>query len=257
MKRTAFAIFAFFLLNLSISFPALVHAQTKTAGVAVSLPIAETNLKDGNIISASPDGYRLARVIYDSNLYGVYTESPAIFLQNSDPKLKPVITSGKAEVLVSSINGDIKENDFITTSTIPGVGQKADKNGVILGTALQDYSNSDKNASGRILVAVNPHFNASFNDAATNLWQALENASNPALLTQLSSLRYIIAAMIVLISFVIGFMYFGRIAAKGIEALGRNPLAGRMIQLNLILNLFIMIVVVSFGIGVAYLILIL
>jgi hypothetical protein len=159
--------------------------------------------------------------------------------------------------LVSSINGNIKKNDFITTSTIAGVGQKATRNGMILGTALQDYSSSNQKLSGKILVVISPHFIASFEDNKTNVLEVLRNASDPTTLTQATSLRYVLAAGIVLIAFGIGFVFFGRITSQGVEALGRNPLASRMIQVSLIFNLIIMIIIVAAGLGLGYMILIL
>jgi len=258
MKSTALIILTFFLFTLSIFFPISIYAQSMGVGTAVSIPIVDKNVKDGNIIASTSKGYGLTATAYDSNMYGVYTQSPAIFLQNTnDSQAKPVTISGKVNVLVSSINGNIKKNDFITSSTISGIGQKATRNGMILGTALQDYSNSDQKAAGKIMVAVNPHFNAAFADNKTNVLEVLRNASDPTTLTQATSLRYIIAAGIVLISFAFGFIYFGRVASRGVEALGRNPLAGRSIQLSMILNLTLMIVIVLAGLGIGYLILIL
>jgi len=258
MKYTAFIASVLLLLILSIFSPVPIYAQSASVGTAISISIIDKNVKDGSIIVSTPKGYGLSTLVYDSNIYGVYTESPAIFLQNtSDPQAKPVTTSGKVSVLVSSINGNIKKNDFITTSTIPGVGEKATRNGMVLGTALQDYSNSDQKATGKIMVAVNPHLNGAFKSNGTNVLEVLKNASDPTLLTQLASLRYIIAAGIVLISFGIGFIYFGRIASSGVEALGRNPLASRIIQLNLVLNLILMIIIVAVGLGIGYMILVL
>lgn len=258
MKYAALAVSIFILFTLGIFSPVLIYAQSKSVGTAVSVLIIDKNVQDGAIITSSAKGYGLATIAYDSNVYGVYTQSPSIFLQNTaDTQAKPVTTSGKANVLVSSIGGNIKKNDFITTSTIAGVGQKATRNGMILGTALQDYSNSNQKATGKILVAISPHFSASFADNKTNILEVLRNASDPTTLTQATSLRYILAAGIVLISFSVGFVYFGRITSRGVEALGRNPLASRIIQLNLILNLVIMIVIVAAGLGLGYMILIL
>jgi hypothetical protein len=258
MKYTALIVTSFILLISSIISPIPIYAQNKSVSTAVSIQIEDKNAKDGSIITSTPKGYVLTTTDYDSNMYGVYTESPSIFLQNTDdPSAKPVTTSGKAYVLVSSVNGNIKRNDLITTSTIPGVGQKATRNGMVLGTALQDYSSSDKKATGKILIAINPHFNSPLSNTRTNLIEALRSASDPSMLTQLSALRYILVAIIVLISFGVGFVYFGRIAATGVEALGRNPLASRIIQINLILNFLIMIAVIAVGIGIGYLILIL
>ncbi len=258
MKYAALIASVIFLLLLSLSFPVSIYAQNQSVGTAVSILIIDKDVKDGNIIVATPKGYTLTTTAYNSNMYGVYTESPAIFLQNTaEESTKPVTTSGKANVLVTSINGNIKKNDFITTSTIKGVGEKATRNGMVLGTALQDYSNSNQKATGKILVAINPHFNASFADTKTNVLEVLRNASDPTTLTQATSLRYVLAAGIVLISFGIGFVYFGRVTSSGVEALGRNPLASRMIQLSLVLNLALMVIIILVGLGIGYMILIL
>lgn len=239
-------------------FPISIYAQNTSAGTAVSIPIADKNAKDGSIIISTPKGFALSSTAYDTNMYGVLTESPAIYLQNQDDDtLKPVTSSGKVYVLVSSINGNIKKQDFITTSTIAGVGQKATRNGMVLGTALADYSNSNQKVTAKILVAVNPHFNASFADTKTNVLEVLRNASDPTTLTQATSLRYVVAAGIVLASFAIGFIYFGRVTSSGVEALGRNPLASRTIQLSLVFNLVLMIVIILVGLGIGYMILIL
>lgn len=257
MKHTALTITTFVLLTLGVFFSAPVYAQNSSAGTAVSIPIVDKSVKDGNIIVSTPKGYNLTTTPYYSNIYGVYTESPAIFLQNtSDQEAKPVVTSGKVSVLVSSANGDIKKNDFITTSSTAGVGQKATRNGMILGTALQDYSNSDKKAVGKIIVAVNPHFNAAFEENKTNVLEVLRN-SDPRAITQLTSLRYLLAAGIVLLAFGIGFVYFGRVTSKGVEALGRNPLASRTIQVNIVLNLLLMVAIIAVGLGIGYMILVL
>lgn len=243
---------------LALLSPILTYAQNTSAGTAVSIPIIDKNAKDGSIIISTPKGFALSSTTYDTNMYGVLVESPAIYLQNtSDPNSKSVTSSGKVYVLVSSINGNIKKNDFITTSTIAGVGQKATRNGMVLGTALDDYGSSNQKVTGKILVTVSPHFNASFADTKTNVLEVLRNASDPTTLTQATSLRYVVAAGIVLASFAIGFIYFGRVTSSGVEALGRNPLASRTIQLSLVFNLVLMIVIILVGLGIGYMILIL
>ncbi|MEK7517564.1 MAG: hypothetical protein AAB583_03360 [Patescibacteria group bacterium] len=234
------------------------HAQSNSSGIAVSANIVDKDAKDGSIIVSSPKGYGTTTIPYNPNIYGVLTENPAIHIQNTEaPGTKPLITWGKAYVLVSGANGKIAKNDYITTSKIAGVGQKADKNGRVLGIALEDYNNPDQKSTGKILVAVNPNFNTSLGNARTNLIETLKNATDFSPLSQLTSLRYILASAIVVLSFIIGFIYFGRIARSGIEALGRNPLASRLIQLNIIFNLFLMVAIILVGLGLAYLILIL
>ncbi len=234
-------------------------AQTATSsGVAISVKVIDKNAKDGNIIVLTNKGYALSKNAYDTNIYGVVSDNPSLYLKNTEqPDTRSVVTWGKAYVLVSTVNGNIEKNDFITSSNTPGVGQKATQNGRILGAAIEEYKSSNPRSVGKILVAISPNFISSFGNIRTNLLDTARNALDLYPLSQLTSLRYVLAAIIVLASFVIGFTYFGRIARSGIEALGRNPLASRLIQINMVFNLFLMIIIIMVGLALAYLILVL
>lgn len=233
------------------------YSQTST-GLAIPIPITDKNVQDGDIITSDQTGYKRSNTTYDPNVYGVISADPALsFKKPNDSKSYPVITTGIAYVRVSASNGPIKKNDQITTSTIPGVGQKATTNGFIVGVALEDYNNSNPKAVEKILVSVNPRFNAAFRANATNLLESIRTVSASPLLSPLTTLRYLLAAFIAIASFVLGFMYFGRIARTGVEALGRNPLAARIIQLGIVINVLLTAVIILVGIGIAYLILIL
>lgn len=255
MKYLAIAFGVFALLTF---FFAKTNGQETSSGVAISIPMAQKDAKDGSIISSSAKGYVLSSVPYDPSVYGVITEDPSLFIQNTNlPDTKPAVTSGKAYVRVSTINGAIKINDFVTSSEIPGVGQKATINGFILGTALQNYSEVNPNKTGKILVSIDPRFSSSFTGFRGNLIQLLRDSGGVFNLSPLASFRYILAAFIAILSFLLGFIYFGRAARSGVEAMGRNPLAGRMIQLGIIFNLVLTIGIMAVGFGIAYLILIL
>jgi F0F1-type ATP synthase membrane subunit c/vacuolar-type H+-ATPase subunit K len=67
--------------------------------------------------------------------------------------------------------------------------------------------------------------------------------------------KYIVAALVVIVSFVLTFMTFGRTAAKGVEALGRNPAASGLINLGIIFNISISVAITLVGLIVAFLIL--
>ena len=229
-------------------------------GVAISVPVVDKDIQDGDIIASTEQGYKLANYAYQPSIYGVHTNNPALFLENGDTTLNigityPVITSGKAYVRVSTVNGGIKRNDFITSSDIKGAGQKASANGYVLGTALEDYTESDNKKVGKILVYINPHFNAAFIAVRENLIQSLKNIAASPTLAPLTTFRYILAAIIAVGSFIIGFIHFGRIVKTGIVALGRNPLAGVFIQVGVLMNIVLTIGIVLAGLGVSYLIL--
>jgi F0F1-type ATP synthase membrane subunit c/vacuolar-type H+-ATPase subunit K len=53
----------------------------------------------------------------------------------------------------------------------------------------------------------------------------------------------------------LGFVFFGRVVARGVEAMGRNPLAGSLIAVSVVFNLILTVVIMLVGLGIAYLIL--
>ena len=252
-------IFVFFLTFFLLAGLLSVFAQTDGIVTGIALPVAveDKNVKSGDIITATSKGYRLSTYAYDPSLYGVVTASPAVSLREKNTSAVSVISFGKALVRISTINGAIKKNDFITSSKVLGVGQKADVNGFILGIALENYSNSNPNAVGKILVSINPHYNATFIGVRANLLQNLKVVAAAPLLSPLTTFRYLLAAIVTIVSFVLGFIYFGRIVRTGVEALGRNPLAARTIQLGIVLNVVLTAGIILIGVGIAYLILIL
>lgn len=227
-------------------------------GVAISIPVSE-KVQDGDIIVARDSGYKLGSEPYQATIYGVITDNPAVFLENGDSAITgttyPVLISGKAFVRVSSANGPIKKNDLLTTSSVKGVGQKATVNGFVVGTALEDYTENDPKKIGKILVYIDPHFSADFLGVRENILQNLKNIAASPTLAPLTTLRYLLAALIAAASFIIGFVHFGRIVRTGIEALGRNPLATVFIQVSVLLNVGLTIGIILVGLGISYLIL--
>jgi F0F1-type ATP synthase membrane subunit c/vacuolar-type H+-ATPase subunit K len=67
-------------------------------------------------------------------------------------------------------------------------------------------------------------------------------------------LKTILAAIIALLTIVLCFRNFGRVGRAGIEAAGRNPLAGRLITGSIILNVVFTLITGIVGLGLAYLI---
>ena len=51
---------------------------------------------------------------------------------------------------------------------------------------------------------------------------------------------------------VVEFIYFGKVVESGVEALGRNPLSGRLIQSGVLMNLGFMIAVIGCAILISY-----
>lgn len=238
------------------SLDGLLAQENPLPGIAIPEKISGS-VEDGHLICSTSGGYALCDSEYSSAIYGVVNFNPAAAFETGAAGTFLVINDATAGVKISSINGNIKEGDYLTSSKTAGVAMKATRNGFVLGTALGVYENSDPNAVGEVNVSINIHPTISLSDARVNLIQAIKDGFATQVWGPVASLRYILAALLVITSFVLGFLFFGRVVKTGIEALGRNPLAGRMIQLTVVFNIFLTIVIVGVGIGIAYLILIL
>lgn len=258
MNKIFFFIFLIFLITL-IS-PNEIFSQEKvSSGIAISISVINNGVTDGDIISSTDKGYVRAKIAYDPSLYGVIVEKPAVSFESSQANMYPVITSGKVYVRVSSINGNIKIGDFITSSITAGVGQRGEGQAYMLGTALENYENSDTQATGIILVSLKPGYNTNVvsGGRGINLLSNVKSAASSPFLTPLTSLRYMLAVIVTAVSFFAGIWYFGRFGKTGIEALGRNPLAAKTIALGIAINLLLTVVIMGAGLFLAYLILVL
>ncbi len=230
--------------------------QNISLGIANYVPIEGDNVQNGDIISSTSTGYFLSKSPYDPLVIGVVSTKPAVSLnlQTGEKGTYPVVTSGNVEVNVTSINGDIKEGDFIASSVIPGAGMKAKQTGYVIGRALEPFAAKDKKSIGSINIALNLHYSYSSEKTASNLKDILNLSILASYESPSAVFKYVVAGVVILISFVLGVISFGRVANTGVEALGRNPLAGKMIQIGIILNVLITLSIIAAGFGMAFLI---
>lgn len=209
--------------------------------------IADKEAQDGDILVSSPQGLIRASQNYDKAIFGVFNSQPVVVFRSGEEG-QPVIRSGVAEVNVTNLNGEIHFGDYITSSSNPGKGMKAIDSGHALGVALEGLSGNE----GKIRVAIKIEFAEIETPRFVSRLFAflgralLENVNDPKKLGDL--IRYIAAAIIVLLSFTFAFLTFSRSVSKSIEAIGRNPLARHTIQFTLILNLILMVVTAIVGV---------
>jgi len=244
-------------LNLSSAKVSFAQNQEILPGVGSSMALRGDNIVDGEIVCSMPEGYGRCNREYDPAMFGVVNLNPAAGFETGETGYYLVVQDSSANVKVTSKNGNIKEGDYITSSDKEGIGQRASRNGYVLGTALTAYESSDTETVGEVVISLSIHPTVDLTDAKANLWQVIKEGFSVPVWGPLTSLRYILAAFMIVLSFVLGFIYFGRVVKTGVEALGRNPLAGRMIQLTVVFNIFLTIVIVGVGLAIAYLILIL
>lgn len=240
-----------------VTFPATSKAQFGGAGLAVTSEFAPGEVIEGDVMCSGSEGTKRCGFDYDVTMMGVYIEKPGVVLENKkSDTTKPVVPLGNAFVRVSTINGPIKKGDFVTSSTKSGIAQRATKSGNVLGVAMEDFTTADANEIGKIMVSIHIRPAIVATSARGNLVETLKQGLLAPTLTPLASLRYVLAILIAGAAFILGFVYFGKVAKGGIEAIGRNPLAGRLIQMNVILNLALTVLIMGGGLVLAYVILI-
>ncbi len=236
--------------------PSFLYASNTSFALANYLPVTDKNVSDGAIVSFTPKGYFLSKSGYDPLSFGVVTSHPAISLQvQQNANTYPVVSTGDTLVQVTTINGDIKKDDPITTSQIPGSGMKATQTGYIIGVSLENYASNNKKQVKLISVRLNFHYNLTQSSVKSGFFDVLNASTFATYQEPIKAFQYVVAAVVVILSFVMSFFLFARTANKGIEALGRNPLASKMIQVGIFLNVAIAISIVVAGIIVAFIVL--
>ena len=238
------------------------EARAVFLALAVSVPIDSDEVLSGQIVSISGGRYVLSSQEYDSAVVGVVDLLPAINLDlKATEAIYPVVSEGHAYVRVSQSNGVILAGDWITSSSIQGVGMKASGAGYVIGQALEGFSPQSPQDIGEILVSLEVRFlefdKSRADDTLVNLitdliaeilsLTAAYASDEPSLV-----FRYLVAAIIILIVIIISYFGFARVARNGIVALGRNPLAKNSIITGIVLNVAIAVVIVVAGMLVAY-----
>lgn len=225
------------------------------SGFATSTAISG-DYKDGDVVCVDKSNVnKVCTKEYDSNMLGVIVENPSISFTNSLEGV-PLVSLGNVYTNVTGANGSIKKGDFVTSSNVAGVAQLAKKSGYVLGVALEDYLQTDPGQVGKILVSVNIRPAVLSEGAGSNLMELIKDGVSGAFESPLSALRYVIAGILVVVSFVFGILHFGKMAKSGVEAIGRNPLAAKTIQFGILINVLIAIVIMAVGLGIAYLVLV-
>lgn len=186
-----------------------------------------------------------------SRLFGIVVRSneSAVTL-STDTTGVYVTTTGRYEILVSTVGGDIKSGEYITASAIDGIGMKAGTTQeLIIGQALQDFEISNPDAVlttttvttpdgktenvviGRILADLDVKRNPRLSQSAPELIVRFSEliAGKPV-----SLLRVYAAMAVLLVTAGLGgsMLYAG--IKSSITAIGRNPLSKRSIMKGLL-----------------------
>src|SRR5258708_1675540 len=218
-KIVQYRVLFFFLLLSGIGYSLVSRASFDT--VAVSVVIEDKGAQSGDVVSLKNAKYYLSTEAYDPQMFGVIIDNPDLSIQDLDmTSFKYLVSAGQLSVRVSNTNGKIKKGDFLTSSTIKGVAEKADTTGEVLGVALEDYNPRSPNDIGMItmLLGIKSAYVGNTSVRA-NLLQTLRSGSSAVFISPIDSLRYTLAAIVIGATFLLGFTSFGRISGNSLHAL--------------------------------------
>ncbi len=216
------------------------QAQSVTRGYG-----SDQTLQRGMIVGVSkvdPTKVETVDITNIKNILGVVVsqnDSP-ITLSDANQKVF-VTTAGRYDVLVSDENGNIKPQDYVTLSSVGGIGMRASQDQanivgrsvgsfdagsrILSTTVLSDKKGGQKTIHiGRVAVEINISKNP-LAKTVDSLPSFLGSASRAIAGKQVSALRVYLSAILFLAGTLVAgtIMYAG--VKSGVSAVGRNPLS--------------------------------
>jgi hypothetical protein len=263
---------SFIVFGTSVAMASSANTQNISQGYIASGPIqtgmiVKLDTKDANKVT-SLDMKSITK------MFGVVIPATgaALTLGRSGSGQQVYVTNyGQHDVLVTNQNGPIQTGDYITISSVNGVGMKADNaeplvlgqaagnfNGTtnVQGTANLTTSNGQKIsvAIGMVPVDIGIISNP-LKQTSQGLPNILIKVTKFATNKSVSASRVYLSLLIVLAGVVVAstMVYAG--VKNGIISLGRNPLAKKAIGGSLLRLILVAIIIFAISLGVAYAIL--
>lgn len=197
----------------------------------------------------------------DDNLVSLTNESTDVL----------VTTSGEVNVFMTDVNGKVAKGELVTISPISGALMKSLDQGpnskFIMGTALEDFNDSEATSqtvndaqNGQRVVRVDKvkiEINRSIDtktpaEEATTFLQVAGESITGRPVGQVQVFAAILVLLIVLI--VEGSIIYGAVHST-IAALGRNPLAKKVVFKQILQVSWLALIVLLFGLGAIYIVL--
>lgn len=244
------------------------------AALANAYATDDTELIPGMVValseSSTAEEPKVERAALDkkAKVIGVSTttDNQVLTVGSSNAKIF-VQTTGEATVFVADINGVVKNGDLLAPSPLLGVLMKADESTApVVGIAIEDF---DENAAetqtvqegegeGQVKIdkiRVNLDHMAASNQQASGTDSSLERLGRAVVGKEVGEIQVIAALAIFLIVLVAeGGIIYGAISSS-ITAVGRNPLAGKIIRREMTRVVGVAVAVLVIGVAAIYAIL--
>ena len=183
-----------------------------------------------------------------------------------------VANSGHYELLVSNQNGSIEKGDYITMSSLPGIGMKADTSKPkIIGKATSNFGKGSdsletvtlKNNNGSttdvsvglisadVYLGSNPFYQNNLSSIPGFLSRVADTITNKPI----SPVRIYLSTFVLLMALLITGIILYSTVRNSIVAFGRNPLARKNIIIGMVQTTTIALIILIAGVFAVYLIL--
>jgi hypothetical protein len=218
-----------------LSFLSSVKADTIVRGFKTKVPLDVGIIVE--LAKNSTDTVEASSANHPTKIYGVVIDpsQAPVTLQKSGEEVF-VATGGSYPTLVSTENGSISAGDYISISSIGGIGAKAKDEPTVLGKALENFdgrknvitATKDGHRIGRISVSIIPGKNPLVKDNVAipaplkRLGQAIAGKNISALRIYAALGIFVITAMVAVSVLTVG-------VKSSITAIGRNPLSKKSI----------------------------
>lgn len=223
---------------------ALLNAQG-AAAISQSFQTSDSNLTAGALMAlktGSNNTVELATIDNVQRLVGVVGTDTLVELGNGSGT--QVVTSGVTLALVSDANGPINAGDKVTASPIAGVGQKATSSVQVVGIAQAGLTTSNAKTTtvqaqdgtqiqvhiAKIPLQVNVTFYVPPGGQASFLPAFLQDFANAVSGKEVSPVRVVIAALILVLAFVSIAVLLYSTVRSSIISIGRNPLSEKAVR---------------------------
>lgn len=252
--------------------------EVKYGGGSVQAYATKTPLQVGTIVQLDGKGSQNVEPALQKNLdnmFGVVVDrNQLLTVTSGEPSQAEayVAVSGTYNVLVNDQAGTIKPGDYITMSSIDGIGMKAGTDekvvlgravngfdgGTALGTApLKDTTgNIIKNVKlGSIAATINVQHNPNDVTTKSNLPEFLERLGEQIAEKEVSPIRIYLSLGITVVSILsaIAVLYAG--VRNSIISIGRNPMSKKSIGKALASIIFTSLLILIIGLFAVYLLL--
>lgn len=240
---------------------------------------ADTPIDIGTIVELSSKGSNKVQAVEQSqlqNMFGVAIDRNQVPIAISNPSVANetyVAVSGTYNVLVSTQGGPVAAGDYITLSSVNGVGMKAstkektvfgraagsfDGKGVTLGTTtIKDTSGSTHQtvSIGMVPVTINIQHNPIIQSTKVDVPSFLEKLGQQIAQKQVSPVRIYLSLAITAVSLITALIVLYAGVRNGIIAIGRNPMTKKSIFRALFEVILTSLLILIVGLFAVYLLL--